>query len=89
MFFLGDNGSDAPLGHEHEVACAVPLRGKKGSHYEGGMRVPFLAAWAKPAVGNAHQQRLPIAVGGVQTQQAAVYDLFPTILNMVGGESSG
>ena len=67
--------------------CAAPLRGKKGSHYEGGMRVPFLAAWAKPAVGNAHQQRLPIAVGGVQTQQAAVYDLFPTILNMVGAKA--
>ena len=27
VFFLGDNGSDAPLGHEHEVACAAPLRG--------------------------------------------------------------
>ena len=48
VFFLGDNGSDAPLGHQHEVACAAPLRGKKGTHYEGGMRVPFIAAWAKP-----------------------------------------
>ena len=46
IFFLGDNGSDAPLGHQHEVACAAPLRGKKGAHYEGGMRVPFIAAWA-------------------------------------------
>ncbi|MEO1528723.1 MAG: sulfatase-like hydrolase/transferase, partial [Planctomycetota bacterium] len=48
VFFLGDNGSDAPLGHQHDVACAAPLRGKKGAHYEGGMRVPFVAAWAKP-----------------------------------------
>ena len=47
IFFLGDNGSDAPLGHEHAVACAAPLRGKKGSHYEVGMRVPFMASWAK------------------------------------------
>ena len=31
VFFLGDNGSDAPLGHQHEVACAAPLRGKKGA----------------------------------------------------------
>ena len=30
IFFLGDNGSDAPLGHQHKVACAAPLRGKKG-----------------------------------------------------------
>ena len=87
VFFLGDNGSDAPLGHEHDVACAAPLRGKKGSHYEGGMRVPFLAAWAKPDEGNALQRRLPIAVGGVQTQQAAVYDLLPTIVKLVGAKA--
>ena len=87
VFFLGDNGTDAPLGHEHEVACAAPLRGKKGSHYEGGMRVPFIAAWAKPDANNAHQQRLPIAVGAIQSQQAAVYDLFPTILKLVGANA--
>ena len=87
VFFLGDNGSDAPLGHEHEVACAAPLRGKKGSHYEGGMRVPFIAAWAKPDAANARQQRLPIAVNAIQSQQAAVYDLFPTILALAGLES--
>ncbi|MEQ1852894.1 MAG: sulfatase-like hydrolase/transferase, partial [Chthoniobacteraceae bacterium] len=80
IFFLGDNGSDAPLGHQHAVACAAPLRGKKGSHYEGGMRVPFIAAWAKPEVRNEFQRRLPIAVGAIQGQQAAVYDMFPTLL---------
>ena len=84
IFFLGDNGSDAPLGHQHEVACAAPLRGKKGAHYEGGMRVPFIAAWAKPSAANAHQQRLPIPAGAIQTQQAAVIDLFPTILGLTG-----
>lgn len=84
VFFLGDNGSDAPLGHEHAVACAAPLRGKKGSHYEGGTRVPFIAAWAKPNAANEHQQRLPIAANAIQSQQAAVYDMFPTILNLTG-----
>ena len=84
VFFLGDNGSDAPLGHQHEVACAAPLRGKKGAHYEGGMRVPFIAAWAKPNRANPYQQRLPIAVGAIQSQQAAVYDLFPTVLALTG-----
>ncbi|MBI5690309.1 MAG: sulfatase [Verrucomicrobia bacterium] len=84
IVFLGDNGSDAPLGHEHAVACAAPLRGKKGSHYEGGMRVPFIAAWAKAASGNPHQQRLPIPAGAVQSQQAAVQDLFPTLLGVAG-----
>ncbi|MCR9117430.1 MAG: sulfatase [bacterium] len=81
VFFLGDNGSDAPLGHQHAVACAAPLRGKKGAHYEGGMRVPFIAAWAKPA-DNEMQKRLPIKVGGLQTQVAAVQDLFPTVLGL-------
>jgi len=87
LFFLGDNGTDAPLGHQHAVACAAPLRGKKGAHYEGGMRVPFIAAWAKADPGNPHQQRLPIPAGAVQRQQAAVQDLFPTILQLVGIET--
>ncbi len=85
VLFLGDNGSDAPLGHQHEVACAAPLRGKKGTHYEGGMRVPFIAAWAEADPDNAFQKRLPIGTGKIQSQLAAVYDLFPTILALAGG----
>ncbi len=84
VLFLGDNGTDAPLGGPHEIACAAPLRGKKGSHYEGGMRVPLIAAWAKPDAANPHQQALPIPAGAIQTQQVAVYDLFPTILSVAG-----
>ncbi|MDA8744297.1 sulfatase [Rubripirellula amarantea] len=79
LLFLGDNGTDAPIGHEHTVACAEPLRGKKGSHYEGGMRVPFIAAWVTPNPENLTQQELPILVGGIQTQMANVCDLLPTI----------
>jgi arylsulfatase A-like enzyme len=82
VIFLGDNGTDAPLGHQHEVACAAPLRGKKGSHYEGGTRVPFIASWAKPDANKAPQKRLPIASRAIQRQQAAVQDLFPTLLNL-------
>ncbi len=87
VIFLGDNGSDAPLGHEHAVACAAPLRGKKGSHYEGGMRVPFIAAWAKSSANNPHQKRLPIPAGAIQSQQAAVQDLFPTLLALTGQQT--
>ena len=79
VFFLGDNGSDAPLGHQHEVACAAPLRGKKGAHYEGGMRVPLIAAWAKPNSNNRHQKTLPIPASKIQNQVASVSDLLPTI----------
>ncbi|MCA9048890.1 MAG: sulfatase-like hydrolase/transferase, partial [Planctomycetaceae bacterium] len=86
VFFLGDNGSDAPLGHQHEVACAAPLRGKKGAHYEGGMRVPFIAAWAG---GTSDQpvQQLSIPVGKVQNKVGCVCDLFPTILSITGVEA--
>lgn len=87
ILFLGDNGSDAPLGHEHAVACAAPLRGKKGSHYEGGMRVPFIAAWARSVANSAHQKQLPIPAGKIQPQQAAVQDLFPTLLAVTGCQS--
>ncbi len=89
VFFLGDNGSDAPLGHQHAVASAAPLRGKKGSHYEGGMRVPFIAAWVRPDPANPQQRRLPIAAGAVQGQIASVCDLFPTILAAAGIEAPG
>ncbi|MEM9159087.1 MAG: sulfatase [Verrucomicrobiota bacterium] len=83
VFFLGDNGSDAPMGPIHEVASSAPLRGKKGTHYEGGMRVPFIAAWAKPDPANPHQKRNPVASNALNTQDiGAVYDLFPTILNL-------
>ncbi len=83
ILFLGDNGSDAPLGGAHSVACAAPLRGKKGSHYEGGMRVPFIAAWAESDPENPWQQKLPIAKGAIQTQVADITSLFPTLLGLV------
>ncbi|MEZ6087419.1 MAG: sulfatase-like hydrolase/transferase [Pirellulaceae bacterium] len=84
ILFLGDNGSDAPLGHQHQVACAAPLRGKKGAHYEGGMRVPFIAAWAKPNASNDLQRKWNIAANTIQPQVASVVDLFPTVLDATG-----
>jgi arylsulfatase A-like enzyme len=51
------------------------------------MRVPFIAAWAKPSDDNPHQKHLPIIAGAIQSQQAAVHDLFPTILALADIES--
>jgi len=87
VIFLGDNGTDGPLGNQHEIACAAPLRGKKGAHYEGGMRVPFIAAWAAADASNPFQKKLPIPAGRVQTQLAAVYDLYPTLLDLTGSQN--
>lgn len=83
IIFLGDNGSDAPLGDTHTVASSAPLRGKKGTHYEGGMRIPFITAWAKPEPSNAHQQKLPIRRGVLTTEMGTIVDIFPTLLELV------
>ncbi|MGC6466076.1 MAG: sulfatase [Akkermansiaceae bacterium] len=80
VLFLGDNGSDAPLGGVHDVASSAPLRGKKGTHYEGGMRVPFIAAWAKADANNPHQQKLPINANAITTEMGTIHDIFPTLL---------
>lgn len=86
VIFLGDNGSDAPLGQQHAVACAAPLRGKKGAHYEGGMRVPFIASWARRAPNKDVQTELPIPRGAIQSQVASVEDIFPTLAELTGAK---
>ena len=86
VLFLGDNGSDAPLGPTHDHASSFPLRAKKGTHYEGGMRVPFIAAWAKPDPANRWQQQLPIAAGAIQRQLGTVMDIYPTVLALAGAK---
>lgn len=84
ILFLGDNGSDAPLGELKGHFSSAPLRGKKGTEYEGGTRAPFIVSWGKPNPGNEIQRRLPIRQGAIQEQQATVMDIFPTVLSLAG-----
>ncbi len=84
IIFMGDNGGDAPLGGADEYGSSAPLRGKKGAEYEGGVRVPFIAGWAKPDVNNVFQKRYPIAQNCVQTQMATIMDIYPTVLSVAG-----
>lgn len=84
LIFFGDNGSDAPLGKKHGYTSSAPLLGKKGTHHEGGVRVPFIAAWAQPDPGNPWQKRLPIAAGEINSQIGTITDLLPTICSLVG-----
>lgn len=86
ILFLGDNGSDAPLGDEKGYTSSAPLRGKKGAEYEGGMRVPFIACWAKPDGRNKWQKQLPIQSGGIQLQMGTVMDLYPTVATLAGAK---
>ena len=81
ILFVGDNGSDAPLGPVHGYSSSVPLRGKKGTYYEGGMRVPFIAGWVKPGKENT----FPIARDSLHNDQiGTVMDIYPTILETAG-----
>ncbi|HEX8913683.1 MAG TPA: sulfatase-like hydrolase/transferase, partial [Humisphaera sp.] len=66
VVFLNDNGG--PGGHDN-----APLRGHKGSTWEGGMRVPFAMRW--PGV---------IPAGKVYDPPVIALDLFPTALAAAG-----
>lgn len=87
ILFLGDNGSDAPLGKTTDHSSSAPLRGKKATCYEGGMRTPFIAAWAKPNPESATQKTLPIPANTINLQLATVMDIFSTVLNIAGIEA--
>jgi arylsulfatase A len=72
IFFFTDNGPtpEAPSGH--------PMwRGNKGSLYEGGHKVPFIAWW--PGT---------IAPGGESSTPAITLDLMPTLLALAGVKPS-
>ncbi len=83
ILFLGDNGGDAPLAGLDDISSSAPLRGRKGSKWEGGVRVPFIAAWAKRDASNRWQKQLPVAAGAIRREIGACYDLFPTIADLV------
>ena len=87
ILFMGDNGTAAPIGGADVIKAAAPLRGKKASCWEGGTRVPFMAAWAKPRSDYSLQQKLPIRAGGIQTGMGVCYDLFPTIVKLAGAKT--
>ena len=86
VLFVGDNGSDAPIMgatkmDDHKWSSAAPLRGKKASCYEGGMRVPFIISWAMPLADNALQQKHPVASGSITIDSfATIEDIMPTLL---------
>ena len=85
VIFLGDNGSDAPLGGGHDIGSSAPLRGKKGSEFEGGTRVPCIIAWARPDRRNPWQKRFPVRRGVITRQMGTIMDVYPTVCAAVGG----
>lgn len=71
VIFMSDNG-----GALNHGANNAPLTGGKGSTWEGGMRVPFVARWPK---------RIP--AGTVQSELAISIDLLPTLAGYAGGQA--
>ena len=67
VIFTSDNGGFA------KATNHAPLRGNKGSYYEGGIRVPFIIHW--PGVAKAgHVSKVPVIS----------MDLYPTCLAAAG-----
>ncbi|MCC6586172.1 MAG: arylsulfatase [Bryobacterales bacterium] len=72
VFFCSDNGGtfEGPFG------TMGPLRGKKGTNYEGGLRVPMIARWPGK-----------VAAGGVNDYPWSFCDVLPTLADLAGARA--
>ena len=88
IVFLGDNGSDSPATTQDGLASGsfndFPIRGKKGSKWEGGSRVPMIACWALPDNSNSFQQSIPIPANSIETDIVTSWDIPTTFLEVAG-----
>ena len=73
VIFTSDNGPW--LSYGDHAGSSGPLREGKGTAWEGGVRVPFIARWPG---------RIP--AGRVMRQPAMTIDLLPTIAKLVNAE---
>jgi arylsulfatase A-like enzyme len=68
VVFTADNGGSLPHGQSNH-----PWRDGKQSHYDGGLRVPFMARWPER-----------IKAGSRSDYVGLNFDLFPTFLELAG-----
>jgi arylsulfatase A-like enzyme len=71
VVFLSDNGGKP----DNNFSLNHPLRGQKGTFFEGGIRIPFCMRW--PA---------RIKAGGVVDDPVISLDLLPTVIAAAGGK---
>jgi len=70
VVFTADNGGSLPHGQNND-----PWRDGKQSHYDGGLRVPFVARWPERIKPGSHSD-----YAGLN------FDLFPTFLELAGAK---
>lgn len=76
VIFTSDNGPTYAGGADSEFfESAGPLRGLKGSVYEGGIRVPFIARWPGK-----------IEPGSETDHPSAFWDFLPTACEIIGAK---
>ncbi|SMO54232.1 sulfatase [Fodinibius sediminis] len=90
ILFMSDNGGlsvhsrgSTPMGTGGNTHNK-PLRSGKGSAYEGGIRVPMIAAWAEEAGQLPLQKHFPIQPGSRNDTPVISEDFYPTILELAG-----
>lgn len=72
VVFTADNGGSLPHAQNND-----PWRDGKQSHYDGGLRVPFMAQWPGQ-----------IEAGSKSDYAGQVFDLFPTFLELAGATAT-
>lgn len=76
VIFTSDNGGVGGYGADaRNFTDNAPLRSGKGTHYEGGLRVPFFVRW--PGV---------VKPGTTSHEPTAHVDLFPTLVEIAGAK---
>ena len=72
LLFFSDNGGVPPAGSSNE-----PLRGRKHTVYEGGIRVAAAARWPAGGIQGGRKVDTPLSV----------LDIFPTLMGVAGVEA--
>jgi arylsulfatase A len=74
VIFTSDNGAEIP-----KKTATGPLRSMKGSVYEGGHRVPFIAAWKQGGIGNGDAE----TAGQTSAFPICHVDMFATLAEIL------
>ena len=72
--FASDNGAERP-----DKQFTGPLRSNKGSVYEGGHRIPFIASWPQGGVGDGDSN----TPGETRAGLLALNDLYATVAEII------